>query len=316
MSDERYTRKEKISAAREERQLKTQLAVSEATFTKKIWTIAGAASTFVLIASLSLGVGIGLGTGSLFNGGGSTVASGNSNSGNGGTATVDPNAAANGVETLTKGTQSKPANAASNAFVFTGVGEIIKSEAGVGDQEPVDNKDKVDLKIYLDYGCSYCKIFEDVESNNIKTALQQGDVTVSYNIMSFLGNYSNAAGSAAACVATHEPERWDDAHLALFAGQEGGKAFTTDGAAGGYVKNLLAPLKLKDETMSCVSELRYVDWLASTTQKFFSTPQDSTGKLIQGTPAVVADGTLYSGEDFRTVGNLTGILQKHRDLNK
>jgi protein-disulfide isomerase len=316
MSDERYSRKDKIEAAREERRIRTQAAVSDSNFTKRIWTIAGAASTFVLVASLSLGVGIGLGTGNIV--GGSNVASGSNNSGSNNTGgapvVVDPNAAANGAETLTKGAQSNPANAATNAFVFTGLGEIIASDPSVTGQPAVDNVDKVDLKIYLDYACSFCKIFEDVESNNLKNALAEGDVTISYNIMAFLGNYSNAAGNASACVASLEPERWDEVHLALFAGQSGGQSYTTDGAAGGYVKNLLQPFGLSDETNSCITEMRHLDWLQTVTQSFFSTPQDSSGGLIQGTPTVVADGTSYMGEAFQQVGNIPGLLAKHRAM--
>lgn len=321
MSDERYTRKDKIEAAREERRLRTQVAASEATFTKKIWTIAGAASTFVLVASLSLGVGIGLGTGNI-TGGGNNVASGNNsntnnnsgNTGNGGTGTVDPNQAANGVETLSKGAQSSPANAATDGFIFTALGEIIPSDSGVTAQPATDNPDKVDIKVYLDYACSYCKIFEDLESNNLKNALTSGDVNVSYHILGFLGNYSIAAGSASACVASLEPNRWDEVHLALFAGQSGGQSYTSDGAAAGYVKNLLTPLGLGDETMTCISELRHADWLVEVTQRAFTTPQDSDGGVIQGTPTVVADNTMYIGEAFDEVGNITGLLEKHRGM--
>lgn len=318
MSEQKYTRKEEIELAREERRIRTQAAASDANFTKKIWTVAGAASTFVLVASLSLGVGIGLGTGNIVGGNSNTVASNNNNNnnsnGNTDPVNVDPNAAANDVETLAKGTQSSPANAATDGFIFTGLGTILESPAGTVGQPAVNNSDKVDLKIYLDYSCSYCKIFEDVESNNLKTALSAGDVNVSYHILAFLNSYSNAAGSASACVAALEPNRWDEVHLGLFAGQEGGQNFTSDGAAGGYVKNLLSQYNLGEETMSCVSEMRHLDWLQGVTDRAFGTPQDDSGRSIEGTPTVVADGEMYIGEAFDSVGNINGLLAKHRDM--
>lgn len=317
MSDERYTRKDKIEAAREERRLRTATAVSEANFTKKIWTIAGAASTFVLVASLSLGVGIGIGTGNIV-GGGNNVASVTNNSGSNNSANsgveVDPSQAANGVETLSKGTQSSPANAATDGFIFTGIGEVLASDPTSNPETPVDNPDKVDLKIYLDYACSYCKVFEDVESNNLKNALAEGDVNISYHILGFLGSYSLAAGSASACVASLEPARWDEAHLALFAGQSGAQDYASEGAAGGYVKNLLTPLGLGDETMACITEMRHLDWVSQVTSRAFTSPQDSAGSVIQGTPTVVADNIMYMGEAFQSIGNIPGLLAKHREM--
>jgi protein-disulfide isomerase len=313
------SRKEKIEEAREERVTRSKVNADSINFNKKVWTIVGGASTFALVASLSLGVGIGLGTGNL-TGDGQNMATGSvTNIDDGNTSAlvpVDPDAATGGIATLTKGAQSDPANAATDGFLFTSVGKIVPSDSGVTGQASINSDDKIDLKIYLDYSCSFCKIFEDVESQNLKNALAAGDTTISYNIMGFLSSYSNAAGNASACVASLEPNRWDEVHLALFAGQENGASYTNDGAAGGYVKNLLTPFELGSDTMSCISEMRHLDWLQRVTSKFFSTGQDDAGKAIEGTPTVVADGKLYMGDDFRAVGNMSGLIEQQRALLK
>lgn len=304
-------RKEQIEAAREERKIRSLAAAQEMSFTKKIWSMAGAASVFILVASLSIGFGVNLATGGL--GGGSNVASGGNN--NGGTQTGDNGQvpAPNGA-LATKGAQSNPANAITDSFIFTNLNEIVESEplSGGQPQAEADNPDTVDLKVYLDYACSYCKIFEDVEHKNIQDALATPEVNVSFHILAFLGSYSNAAGNASACVASLEPKRWNEVHLKLFAGQAQGSSFTSDEQAGGYVSTLLDPLGLGNETKACINELRHVDWLAAVTQRAFSQPQSKDGKLIEGTPTVVADGEMYMGEAFDAVGQIPGLLAKHR----
>jgi hypothetical protein len=308
-------RKEEIAAAREERKIRSLAAAEETNFTKKIWSMAGAASVFVLVASLSVGFGVSLATGGLGSGANNNnVASGGTQGG-----TVDPGPAPAPTGALaTKGTQSNPANAITDGFIFTNIGEIVPSaplNGGTPEPSP-DDPSKVDLKIYLDYGCSFCKIFEDVEHKNLQTALATPEVNISYHILGFLGSFSNAAGSASACVASLEPARWDEVHLKLFSLQAQGANFTTDEQAGGYVASALEPLGLGSETMACVNEMRHLDWLASVTGRAFSTPQALDGSVIDGTPTVVADGEMYIGEAFDAVGQINGLLAKHRGLLK
>lgn len=309
-------RKEEIDAAREERRIRSLAAAEETNFTKKIWSMAGAASVFVLVASLSVGFGVSLATGGLGGGSNNNVASGGGTQGG----TVDPGPAPAPTGNLaTKGPQSNPANAITDGFIFTNIGEILPSEplaSGSTPEPSPDDPSKVDLKIYLDYGCSFCKIFEDVEHSNLQTALATPEVNISYHILSFLGSFSNAAGSASACVASLEPERWDEVHLKLFSLQSQAAEFTTDEAAGGYVASALEPLGLSGETMSCVNELRHVDWLSGVTGRAFGSPQATDGSVIDGTPTVVADGEMYIGEEFNTVGQINGLLAKHRGLIK
>lgn len=316
MSDN-INRKEQVEAAREERRIRTMSAVQEASFGKKLWQMAGAASTFVLVASLSIGFGVAIATGGL-SGGSSNVAGGNTNSGGnanpGGSAAPLPQG-----ELAVKGAQSSPANAETDGFIFTNIGEIVESSplaSGALPKAPVDNTDKVDLKVYLDYACSYCKIFEDVESKNLAAALATPEVNVSYHILSFLGAYSNAAGNASACVASLEPKRWDEVHLLLFQGQTQGAQSQTDEQAGGFVSGLLEPLGLSGETNACINDLRHVDWLAAITQRAFGTAQSNDGKFIDGTPTVVADGVMYIGEAFDAVGQLPGLIQQQLGLLK
>jgi hypothetical protein len=307
-------RKEEIAAAREERKIRSLAAAEETNFTKKIWSIAGAASVFILVASLSVGFGVSLATGGLSSGSNNNVASGGNQGG-----TVDPGPAPAPTGSLaTKGVQSNPANAITDGFIFTNIGEIVPSAplSGVIPEPFPDDPSTVDLRIYLDYGCSFCKIFEDLEHRNLQTALATPEVNISYHILSFLGPFSNAAGSASACVASLEPERWDEVHLKLFSLQAQGSQFATDEEAGGYVATALEPLGLGNETMSCVNQMRHVDWLAGVTSRAFSTPQALDGSVIDGTPTVVADGEMYIGEAFDAVGQINGLLSKHRGLLK
>lgn len=310
-------RKEEIEAAREERKIRSMTSAQDVSFTKKIWSMAGAASAFVLVASLSVGFGVSLATGG---GASNNVASGTgSANNNAGIGTVDPGPApAPSGDLAVKGAQTVPANAETDSFIFTNIGVITESAPlqGTTPVAMVDDPSIVDLRIYLDYGCNYCKIFEDVEHRNIQAALATPEVTVSYHIMGFLGSYSNAAGSASACVASLEPSRWDEVHLKLFSGQEQGTSLGSDEQAGGYVSTLLSPLGLSSETTACIADMRHVTWLSEVTSRYFSLPQSNDGKVIDGTPTVIADGEMYIGEAFDVVGNIPGLLAKHREMLK
>lgn len=309
MPEERTTRKDKINDAREERRMKTLTEAQDAKFGKRIWQVAGAASVFMLVSSLSVGLGIGLATGNLTGGNNSSNVAG---TGNGSTETpVSPGEPA---ATATKGAQTNPANAATDGFIFTSVGQIIASDPVNTPEPAIDNPDKVDLKIYLDYSCSFCKIFEEVEGENISRALVNPDVNISYHILAFLGEYSKAAGNASTCVASLEPAKWDEVNAKLFEGSEGGANAPSLSEAGGYVSNLLAPIGLGKETYSCINELRHVDWLDAATGRAFSEPQTTKGDKMDGTPTVVADSDIYSGPAFQAIGNFPGIMERHLGL--
>jgi hypothetical protein len=315
MPEERVTRKEKISDAREERKMKTLTDIQESTFSRRLWQITGAATIFMLVSSVSLGLGIGLGTGNLTGGANNTSNSANGgNSGNDNSPPPSSQEPGEPAAAAVKGEQSNPANAATDGFIFTSTGKIIAADPVDTAQPSVDNPDVVDLKVFIDYSCGFCKQFEQSEGENLARALDDPKINISYHILAFLGPYSQAAGNASACVASLEPEKWDATNLALFNGVDGGSGSESLELAGGYVANLLSPVGLGEDTYSCINELRHVDWLDQATNRAFDAPQTPEGAVISGTPAVVADSELYNGEDFAGIGNLTGILNKHLAL--
>jgi hypothetical protein len=314
MAEDRITNKDKINNAREEKKIKALTEAKDANFNKRIWAIAAAASAFMLVSSLSLGFGIALGTGNLPGGGNQTVsASGGNDDGNSTTPPVsqEPGSPAT---TVVKGEQTIPVNAATDGFIFTSIGKVISSDAVDTPESAIDNPGKVDMKIYLDYSCSYCKLFEEAESANIAEALSNPNINVSYHLLAFLGEYSKAAGNASVCVASLEPAKWDEVSAKLFEGSGGGANVSSLEEAGGYVANLLDPVGLGEKTYSCINDLRHVDWLEAATSRAFSTPQTSNGDIVDGTPTVIADSDLYSGQGFAEVGGFVGIVSKHLGL--
>ncbi|MGH9096180.1 MAG: DsbA family protein [Acidimicrobiales bacterium] len=135
------------------------------------------------------------------------------------------------------------------------------------------------LVLFEDPQCPYCRQFEAVSGDLLRSARDEGNVAVEYRMRCFLGIESVRADNALALAA--EADLFDELRSAVFASQppEGTGGFTTlDLLELGRQSGLTGP-----DYVSGVKEGRYERWVVKMEQSFQE--QDS-----QGTPAGWLDG--------------------------
>ena len=135
------------------------------------------------------------------------------------------------------------------------------------------------MVLFEDPQCPYCRQFEEISGDLLRSARDEGNVAIEYRMRSFLGIESVRADNALALAA--EANRFDELRTALFAAQppEGTGGFkTADLLELGQQAGLTGP-----DYVSGVKEGRYELWVLKMEQTFQA--QDP-----QGTPAAWLDG--------------------------
>jgi protein-disulfide isomerase len=135
------------------------------------------------------------------------------------------------------------------------------------------------MVLFEDPQCPYCRQFEEISGELLRSARNEGIVAIEYRMRCFLGIESVRADNALALAA--EAGRFDELRTTLFAAQppEGTGGFTTaDLLELGQQVGLTGP-----DYLSGVKEGRYERWVLKTEQSFQE--QDP-----QGTPAAWLDG--------------------------
>lgn len=201
-----------------------------------------------------------------------------------------------------------PANMASDGILLTGdgTGEIIGVEtAGIPIEgkptptNPDDYAETVNIVLYVDYMCPFCKQFEQTNAETIGTWVSQGLATVEYHPIAILDNvsqgtkYSSRAASAAACVAAYQPDSFFQANAALFSNAP---AEGTSGLTNEEIASVVAQAGATDvDVVKCITDERYVQWAADATERTKSAIPNSTLDRIASTPTVLVNGQQYKG---------------------
>lgn len=154
------------------------------------------------------------------------------------------------------------------------------------------------MVLFEDPQCPYCRQFEEVSGDLLRSARDEGDVAIEYRMRCFLGIESVRADNALALAA--EANRFDELRTALFAAQppEGTGGFTTEDLLElGQQAGLTGP-----DYVSGVKDGRYARWVLKMEQSFQE--QDS-----QGTPAAWLDGEPLDPRVLTNPGALAAELQ-------
>jgi protein-disulfide isomerase len=162
----------------------------------------------------------------------------------------------------------------------------------------------VEVTVYEDFQCPYCKQFEESSNDLITSYVQAGKVRVEYHPMAFLDEasstrYSTRALNAAGCVLDTTPSAFEKFHDLLYANQpseEGPFPSKEDlvalaGQAGADVDKLKAAVDADEG----------IDWTVAATKEV-------QGLGVNSTPTVVLDGKPFV--DWRTPDDLAANLVK------
>lgn len=163
------------------------------------------------------------------------------------------------------------------------------------------------LDVYLDYTCSFCAMFEEINAGDVEEMVTAGDATVVFHPVAILdrtgefSGYSGRSAQAAAVVADAAPEAFADFHAALFAlwaeavdagaSESGGDVEPTDDDIAAAAVESGVPQDVADS----IAEGRFTEWVSATTEQF---GRDG----FTGTPTVLVDGEVF--QEWNTPGAL------------
>ncbi|WP_448070864.1 DsbA family protein [Georgenia yuyongxinii] len=146
------------------------------------------------------------------------------------------------------------------------------------------------LDVYLDFTCSYCGQFEEINGEAIDEFVTAGAATVVYHPMPWLSepdwtNFSARSMNAAATVADRAPAAYNDFQHALF-------TLFADAAGTEPTDEQIAATALgagvPQEVVDTFTDRTFIEWGAASRAQF-------TNDGYRGTPTVLIDGEQFEG---------------------
>lgn len=156
------------------------------------------------------------------------------------------------------------------------------------------------LDVYLDYTCSFCGLFEEVNATDIEEAVSAGEVTVVYHPVAILdgaepagrpafSDFSGRSVEAAAVVADGAPEAFSSFHRGLFElWAEAIDAGAADEPTDEQIAEAAEAAGVPQDVVDTIGEGRFTDWVGATTEQF---RRDG----FTGTPTVLIEGERFDG---------------------
>lgn len=160
--------------------------------------------------------------------------------------------------------------------------------------------DVVEIKIYYDYLCPNCGVFEERNGEQLRTWLEKGAATVEYHPLAIFTSKSNGtqyalrAANAAACVAEFSPDEFFAFHEALFAAQP---EENTDGLSDDELIEAAASVDVGSlaSVEDCVRTQRFRSWVIEATQRAVSGPiQGADVASVEATPTIIVNGKQFA----------------------
>ena len=197
-----------------------------------------------------------------------------------------------------------PVNMASDGIVL-GIGmKAQPTEALADGAAPVPSvatPGTIDIRIYQDYLCPYCKDFDVTNSDQIQKLVESGAATVEVHPIALLTSrsagtkYSLRAASAAACVANYSPDDFWAMNQAFYTQQP---AEGTAGLDDSMIKDLIQASGASNTAAinKCIDDKTFEKWAQAATDRALTGPLPGTQVAsVQGTPTVLVNGIQYQG---------------------
>jgi protein-disulfide isomerase len=200
-----------------------------------------------------------------------------------------------------------PANMASDGILIgegmTAVQTVaLQPGAKPQDSQPDATGTVANIRVYVDYLCPFCGLFELTNGEQIKSWVESGAATIEIHPIAILtsksagSQYSLRAANAAACVASSAPNDFYDFNAALFIDQP---EENTTGRSDAELQALVVASGVGDNVSainSCIEDTTYKTWVQEATERALEGPiPHSELKAITGTPTVLVDGQQYVG---------------------
>lgn len=202
----------------------------------------------------------------------------------------------------------------------TADGAIVVGADGVAGSTEGADADAVTVKVYSDFLCPFCQLFEETNGATLAELRAGGDVVTEYHLVSILdraaagSQYSTRAATAAAFVADQAPEAFVDFLDALFVNQP------SEGASGltdAQIADLARDAGVADDVAAQIEDGSYatgegsfVPWVtAATEQAARDLPRLATPAVLLNGQDIGQDGL---GVDWRIPGALAAAVEQVR----
>lgn len=158
--------------------------------------------------------------------------------------------------------------------------------------------DVVDIKIYYDYLCPKCGVFEERNGDQLREWIGNEAATVEYHPLAIFTakaqGYSLRAANAAACVAEYEPDLFFAFHEALFAEQP---EENSEGLGDEQILDIASEAGVTTNARfeECVTEQRFRRWVNEATQRALTGPIAGADLAsIESTPTIIVNGAEFA----------------------
>ena len=156
------------------------------------------------------------------------------------------------------------------------------------------------VKVYSDYTCSYCAMFDEINAEDLGAMAKDGLITLSLHPVAILdqsgdfSGYTSLAANAAATVAQYAPASFLAFNSALFEEyRTASEEYKTSGTmvlpdlAG--IQQIALDLGVSSDVTARFADGEVIDWVEATTRQFYADG-------FKGTPAVFVDGEQLTNE--------------------
>jgi protein-disulfide isomerase len=192
--------------------------------------------------------------------------------------------------------QAVPVNASFNDGVKVGSGLKVYTPEFT---PPMTQTNPVEIKIYIDYQCPICAIFELPNSEQLENWVSTGAATMEIHPLSFLDGrgspnaFSSRAANASLCVADYSPDNFFAYNTRLFQSQP------AEGASGPENSELIAfaqevGVTNTEEVSDCINSKMFGSFIKDATERALSEPIPGTQQSLTGTPAIFVNGQQYT----------------------
>lgn len=188
------------------------------------------------------------------------------------------------AETAAAGNSGRQSESVEPSAELTQQGGVVVTGGDISD-DVGDSGSPVEVIVYEDFQCPYCKALEESSGDYLEDAMEAGDITVEYRIVSFLdqasaNEYSSRAANAALCVFdTGGASAFYEFHEALFERQP------AEGTPGPEDEQLTAYASAAGAgaAADCIADQAMADQVAENTKLMAQ-------EGVSGTPTVLVDG--------------------------
>jgi protein-disulfide isomerase len=154
-------------------------------------------------------------------------------------------------------------------------------------------EEPIEIVIYLDYQCVFCKDFELANGEQLKSWVSKGAATVQLHALASKNAqaYSSRAANASMCLAEYSPDSFFAYHNLLLQAQPSAPR----NAELIKIAEELGATNM-EKVSSCITSREFGNWLDESSVRILTQPFPGTDIRIVGTPTTFVNGVKYPGD--------------------